>query len=299
MLKVKDVAHCPCESGKAPKECCLTPDGKLRPKPVLIRTIGLKTGYQNPKCYAADLSDCSKEMSGEHYISHGVLKLLSRNGNVEVDGFPWQQKGNWKKVPSKKLTSNILCCRHNSALSPLDSIAIRFLENVEKIDSAILSEKENDLSNIYLFNGFDIERWMLKTVCGVIYSGNASMNQKVISWKPPSHWLPILFDNEPFLAQTGMHFAGRINVEEQNKKEFEFTPLTNNESIVDGAKIKLKYFRFILAMTPTDENSHAIFSGSTFRPSEFIINGEKSKHAIFIWWDQPGDQKSVEIRYNL
>lgn len=291
---------CPCGSEKKLRYCCRKRSGKIKPDFARIKTPGKKTGYHNPKCYAAALGDCSEDLSGEHYISHGLLKHLSRSGNVEISGFSWQKAEEWKSIPAKKMTSNILCGRHNSALSPLDAVITRFSDAINEIDRAIILESHKEVPKYFLFNGYDVERWMLKTICGVVHSKNASMQGRRIDfWSPPMEWLRILFENKAFPKSTGMFFSGEPGTQEINRYQFEFTPLTNDSSLLDGAVTKIRFLRFILAMTPTEGKSHPLFAGSTFKPSSIVFKTGKIFHAILIWWMHPGGDKSVELGYEL
>lgn len=296
MLKLTREMICPCESGKKLKECCLRPKGKVRPSHIKIKTSGSKTGYGHPSCYAKSLGDCSEKISGEHYITHGILKKFISNGNVRIKGVPWIEKGSSKSLPAKKLRSNILCKRHNEALSPLDSVSIRILDCLEKIDKASVSEDAEE--KIYLFNGYDIERWMLKTVCGVLFSRNGSMTGKQITdWSPPLHWVQILFENKAFPKNTGLFYAGKVGQKENTSLKFDFMPLSDEVSDIDGAHFRIRFLQFILAMTPTDGKQHKLFDGSTFRPGEFLFNTKYGQQAIMLWWKFKGEEKGVEIAY--
>ena len=93
--------------------CCLRPDGELRPVAAVTHTPAPRTGVRNEGCYAAALTDCSPDISREHYVSHALLRLLSTEGEVTVDGFPWQDAGAVGRVAPAALTGKILCSRHN------------------------------------------------------------------------------------------------------------------------------------------------------------------------------------------
>ncbi len=56
-----------------------------------------------------------------------MLKLIG--DPITVGGFPWLG-GKEKTLATKGLTSKILCDRHNSALSGLDEVGIRFFEKL-------------------------------------------------------------------------------------------------------------------------------------------------------------------------
>src|SRR5438445_12201503 len=87
---------CPCESGKLLRDCCMGPDNRLRTSPSVVRPRGQKTGFSNVRCYASEIADCSRKLSREHSVSHGILKVLASNGNVTIEGFNWQQENKRK-----------------------------------------------------------------------------------------------------------------------------------------------------------------------------------------------------------
>jgi hypothetical protein len=153
------VDPCPCGSGRILKDCCLKPIGILRPP-------APTSGYRHDKCYAKEFADCSSKISGEHWISDGVLRILARFGPLNVGGLPWQPPGTTKEMSVDCLRSNMLCTRHNSGLSPLDQVAIRFFGAFPHVRSEHLGSP-----TLSLFCGADLERWMLKVLCGGIYSG--------------------------------------------------------------------------------------------------------------------------------
>jgi hypothetical protein len=56
-----------------------------------------------------------------------------------------------------------------------------------------------------LFNGFDIEKWMLKVLCGGIAGGLWSAVPRG-QWTPPDQWLEVLFRNGRFPRLCGLYF---------------------------------------------------------------------------------------------
>ena len=75
--------------------------------------------FQHPDCYARALGGCSREMSGEHYVSKGVLELVyARAGkastSVLVTGLSFQKPGAIQFFGIGRLVGNILCEAHNS-----------------------------------------------------------------------------------------------------------------------------------------------------------------------------------------
>jgi len=114
MMRLSGDDKCPCESERVLRNCCLKLDGELRPVAAFTRAPAPKTSIRNKGCYAAALADCSPDISREHFVSHGLLKLLSIEGKITIDGFPWQDAGAVSRVPPATLNGKILCSRHNS-----------------------------------------------------------------------------------------------------------------------------------------------------------------------------------------
>ena len=184
---------CPCGSGMLLKDCCLTRRHDTAPP-------GPITGYANPRCYARALRDCNTKISGEHFISNSILGLYDGAGELTVEGFPWLNTGGQRRIQRAALTANMLCTRHNSALSSLDSTASRFF-------GFLIGKYKGTCENILLITGKEIERWMLKTLCGIVASGNVVHDSKRIRrWEPPLQWLDILFDVKQIPDGCGLHY---------------------------------------------------------------------------------------------
>lgn len=101
-------------------------------------------------------------MSGEHLFSEVILNLLTgADGKLVRTGYPWQAEGEFQSLTPSGCKANVLCKRHNNALSPLDSTAGAFLKGILKTPEFL---QKHDLRGIIL-SGDDLERWILKTLC--------------------------------------------------------------------------------------------------------------------------------------
>jgi len=111
-------------------------------------------------------------MSGEHYISKSLLAEIG--ATVSVGGLRWLGPDTRKDVGISSLTANILCKRHNEALSSLDAHAGMFMRVLKYIDND-LATNSTDIphENNYLLSGEILECWMLKVLLGVHFSKNA------------------------------------------------------------------------------------------------------------------------------
>ncbi len=167
---------CPCGSGKAIIDCCITARVNTTPP-------APKSGYSNPKCYARQLNDCSHSMSKEHFVSEAVLNLIRlENKQLKISGPVWLDRNEERRISIESISSKILCKRHNQALSGLDIIGMKFFRFLLQ---------ENYSEEYLMINGDEVERWMLKLLCGQISSGWSSSEYR--NWQPPKEWLEILF----------------------------------------------------------------------------------------------------------
>jgi hypothetical protein len=292
-----DKDPCPCGSGKVIEDCCLRLDGALCPWPAVTSPKGPPTGIENPGCYAACLEDCSEKLSREHFISECVLKALSDRGMIELIGLPWIPDGSSKWVSTNGFAGKVLCERHNGALSGLDSVAMRLFDSLARIDDEFRDPALRGEDRVFLFNGHDIERWMLKTLCGLAFSGNASSwDGPVRGWSPPPFWIRILFGYERMPGVWGLYFDAQIGRSDVVEKEARFAPIWNAVAGFYGSTMSLNTKRFVLAMTTAPEDrAGTVVEHAVFRPEEIVMKDGVGTKLIKFGWDTPGDRRSVVI----
>jgi hypothetical protein len=121
---------CPCGGGSPAAVCCLGADGNVRKLVASVQPRPPTSGDAQNGCYLSHTNDCGGGMSREHYISETVLEQLSEPA-VAIDGVFWLPPGERKVVGINSLTANILCVRHNSALSALDAEAANSCERLK------------------------------------------------------------------------------------------------------------------------------------------------------------------------
>ena len=103
-------------------------------------------------------------------MSEGALQIWARGQQrIELRGLSWMEDDDMHPVPIKTLASNILCKDHNSALSPLDALGKRWMEHLRKVNADINSVTSPRPITILFVNGHDLERWMLKMLCGLLF----------------------------------------------------------------------------------------------------------------------------------
>ncbi|MFO1041813.1 MAG: hypothetical protein U0941_08510 [Planctomycetaceae bacterium] len=238
------------------------------------------TGYSHPSCFACGLNDCSRTISREHYVSQSILTLFGNN-NITAAGLPWIPDGQMKSVSVASLTSKILCTRHNESLSPLDDVASAFFRFFTVQQHWVEAER-------LTFRGNDLERWLLKTLCGLAMSGNATLNGMPIkSWRPPLQWLEILFGGRDVESPAGLHFiTGKHQAAEGT---LHVQPVFKS---VTGHPIALAFvvsgigFLFAMEALPPMRQPSITGGGTSYRPKALRIQrGESTREGQFGWPD--------------
>ena len=137
-----------------------------------------------------------------------MLKLIG--DRITLKGFPWQGAGE-RTVGTKALTAKILCERHNTALSSLDEVGIRFFDKL-RLGRFECSPSEAVVgSQISLFRGEMIELWMLKVLCGLIVFGKRTdKSGSPIKIDLPPPWLGILFGYQPMPPGWGLWMRAAV-----------------------------------------------------------------------------------------
>jgi len=255
-------------------------DNTLKTTPSVTVPPAPTTGLNNPRCYASQLADCSDKVSLEHPISHGLLRVLAHNGNVTIDGFNWQEEKTTRELPARRLASRILCERHNGCLSPLDMTALRFFQKLENV----IGQRERR-NQVFLFDGTDFERWMLKTLCGTVFSGNADIKRAQVSdWKPDPLWLHILFDGKPFPSRCGLYYAAESA--DKIERGIKLRVLANPINGVYGVRISLDDEVFLLLMdSPPEDLTGTYLARYTYRPKAIGLKNAYCENVILFGWN--------------
>lgn len=197
-----DVDPCPCQSGQVLRDCgCLRPGGRLVPPMCDTRPPGPPTGFGHPRCYARELMDCCETLSLEHAVPRSILEEMASRGGLGVMGLSWLGDRTLERPGVSGLGGNVLCRRHNSALSEIDRVGVRFFRSMDWQTKGDGCPGEG--SELYLFNGHDIERFILKAVACFVASGQMPGFTRGTS--VAEGWLQILFQNHRFPPGAGLY----------------------------------------------------------------------------------------------
>lgn len=125
----------------------------------------------NGTCYAKHLGDCAGKIEDEHIIPQAIQKMC---GPVTLRGLRWQGESTSGLLPPKSYAhSRILCRKHHDELDGLDGNALAFFRNWVLIVGQMhpTTGVVGRLDEIKpVIDGRALERWFLKTICGLIYA---------------------------------------------------------------------------------------------------------------------------------
>lgn len=210
-------------------------------------------------------------------------------------GLPWQEKGVPKSLPPRAIAGRILCDRHNSALSPLDDVAGRFFDRLEA--AAIFPETGDSRpsNSLSIFSGLDIERWMLKLMCGLASSGNMSFSNKPLpDTTIPAEWLRILFGNEPFPEGQGLYAHATVGRQFETVRGITVRPLASYGRL-SGIRLSLNGVEFALSMMAPALAHPELSRSYVYRPLELHFTIPEAEHSITFHWEPPGARGTIHI----
>ena len=167
---------CPCDSGRRVYECCGDGAG-LYKRPATVPDTRQPVAYAHPQCYASETLRCSKQGSGEHYLTRKVMEYVTENGQGKLKGFEFGT------IPARGAIGRVLCRAHNSALSSLDDEIVRLVKTIHA-----------PRPGLALFNGQDIERWMVKAVLGMVAAGVVRTGGTRFELRRRNDWVRYLFE---------------------------------------------------------------------------------------------------------
>ena len=288
---------CPCGSGRSLSDCCLSPGGHLRKRPPTLRPPPPQTSHAQLGCYLAGTTDCSADLSREHYISKSVLQAIGNT--VAASGVPWLPDGQEKEIGINSLTARILCSRHNSALSLLDSAAGAFFEKLQEIEVDLQQKSLSRKHSFVLMSGEALELWMLKLACGLFYSKNAAADgARLIDQHEVNEELvheALLFGR--WREGCGLYLRPPQGFRIPDPHTISMAPLIAlNEDRLVGSALSLIGLEFELIFNPIGASKRDLAqAGWIHRPTQLRFEIGTRAHSIALTWPPATPPKLVRI----
>lgn len=266
---------CPCGSANKAKKCCWTANGwKKKPLGRLTEPGEGEVGHQ--RCYARALGGCSDRISGEHYFSRTILQDFS---SIRVSGPKWIREGETRQVGLSSLVAKILCQHHNSCLGSLDSEGGRFFAALRDFDAGLHDHPLHSASEA-IFAGEDIERWLLKCLCGLLASGSLRTSLHEL----PYHWMELLFLGTQWPDDAGLYFTFREGRRFHASQSLESSLLLDETGSVRGLTLFVAGFGFSLVLAKPNWAASSAFDGGVYRPRGLRLRRLRAVKTLHMTW---------------
>lgn len=183
--------------------------------------------YRHPKCYANTRGGCSTKISGEHYLSHGLIRLFSFDDPDFLIGHS-NGLGVRRPVQPKAFKANVLCQRHNTALSPADDAAIAFASFLRKIAFQFhAGDGTWESAEAITISGDDLQRWVLKMFLTHAAVGAFQFDGTQVDTPIPEDAIDLLLDRSPWPRTWGLCLHGDASNDMLRMDPFSSDVLTN------------------------------------------------------------------------
>jgi hypothetical protein len=262
----------------------------------------LEPSFRHPKCYANTRGGCSTKISGEHFISHSLIKLygfddptlmIKHDTGYGVRNF----------VKPSKFVANILCESHNNALHVADDAALAFAKFMRDIALKYRNGagEWGEYEEITI-SGDHFQSWLLKLILNHAV-GKAFVHQKGEFVSPfPPEAVDVLLGRAMWPRTWGMCVAGDVDNEDLKISGFDrledityewcsFQPFIHNDGWVGGGIINLNGVGFGIT----------VFDPSRDDPDSFNNDSNPLRGSVqrpgYMAWEIDGVQKRVNFTW--
>lgn len=232
------------------------------------------TGFDNPSCCARGNGTCNSTISGEHYISEAMLKVLGPE--VKISGLVVPEKS----LRTEVLKANILCTSHNSVLSPLDAVAKRLFENLR--EHLLSMTKALPTSQLFLLNGNDVEYTLLKMMTGLVASGAVA---RLARQDVPEAWVKILFGRQAWPDERGLYVEQVIpGIQDGNVDGYGVGMNVDSNGVPYEIGVRFAAWHFVLHLGDGSRKQDARFR---FRPTLLVTQMGAVKNGVSLTYSDP------------
>nr|WP_019862309.1 hypothetical protein [Mesorhizobium loti] len=239
-----------------------------------------------------ELGSCDGPISGEHLFTHSIMRLLQGDGEFSISGVPWLADGETRVLPTRALTANCLCQKHNSALSPLDGEALRFF-------TVLKSGLDKGPCAHSIVSGHDVERWLLKTIKALAASKNLARDRKSLPGVFASDIavLEMLDDPQAWPAGAGLYCPMMTGQTAENHNRFQIQPYTNQSGEIVGLSASILGLAFVLMLQPPDLAEVPQLLTARFRPGQISVRYPAGTTLIDISWDDGRSHDPLSLQF--
>jgi hypothetical protein len=218
---------------------------------------------------------------------------------VLVSGMPWQE-GAQHNLGARSLGSNILCERHNRALSPLDTVAGEVFRALRRYQADLADVADAHGHEFAWFSGDLVERWIIKLFWGGVAAGTLGCAGSPIASLRSTidlEWMAnVLFRGEPLPDGWALHMAGRLGAAFSGQAEVAIEAHAGPDADLWGGVIEFGAVSFRLSMgTMATTDADVVLHR---RPQGIFMAGpDRSRQKVLaLSWDDGGSEPIVLTR---
>lgn len=244
--------------------------------------------YSNPACYASSRGDCSRKLSGEHFVSESVLRLTGSKA-VTTTAYPWNRNGDPATIGISSFTAKVLCTRHNSALSKSDTAARDFAALMTYLGLQLLvNEQMDEESEECEVSGDELQRWVLKTLITHVETSVLRADDLIVRRRDEDRAVEVLFGNAAWPRRWGLYVSPSLSsplTPKHLKSAYGgCQPYVHNDGYLLGGTVWLGGIALCLALFSPASNDGGPFDGASYKPGaiRFVI-GQTVKEIRLSW----------------
>jgi hypothetical protein len=279
--------------------CCLGADRNVRKHLPRLRPRPPTTGYTQFGCYLGGTHDCSLRITGEHYVSRSALEQLSEPA-VAIEGVHWLAPGEKKIIGINRLTANILCQRHNSALSILDTEAGQFLRTIKSIRASFDGKSLSRRRLLSIVSGEALELWILKIACGLFYSKIASHDRRQIAHdhKIEGSIIAEALFSKRWFPNCGLYMRAPVGQGMPRANEIAMAPAVAplSEKLYVGIRVWIIGLEFAVIFDPRGADTAQLTAeGWCLRPTDVSFRSKLRTHWLILTWPAGVASRVIEM----
>jgi hypothetical protein len=202
-----------------------------------------------------------------------------------------------RTLATKNLIANILCVRHNTAFSGVDTAAIRLFKFMTEIHKDLSQRSLSRKKKCYLVSGDDLEMWATKALLGMFHSqprdtvlSEYTIDHSIVENSIRSARLP---------RACGVYLNARLGTRRvHHENEITVGTITLKEEMrLIGLVIDIGGVSFDFLMDPLGVNSLREREAKLYRPAHLMFEGRGRAHVIFLCWSS--DHSEVGAVFTL
>jgi hypothetical protein len=212
-------------------------------------------------------------------------------------GAPWLKTGEIRTYATKNLAANILCVRHNSAFSDVDTGAIRLFKFVNEIHVDLSQRSLSRKKKCYLVCGDDLEMWATKALLGLFHS--QPKDTKLAEYTIDRSAVENSIRAARLPKSCGIYLNARLGTRRvHHENEITVGTITLKEEMrLIGLVIDIGGVSLDFLMDPLGVNVLQR-SGKLYRPAHLMFEGRGRAHVIFLCWSSDHSEDGVVFTFN-